>query len=88
LIAYRDITGQSVQPVFQKKSARGIWMHALYDRLARDWYISQKQLAYGEWLASLRRVRAFDAFSLHDPGPLVLTIQNKIMNRVRKLLRT
>jgi D-aspartate ligase len=83
LVAYQDIVGLAVQPVFQKRNAHKVWMHVLYDRLARDWYMSQKELTYVEWLASLRHVRAFDAFSLRDPGPALLSLQKKILNRLQ-----
>ncbi|MBN2301672.1 MAG: hypothetical protein JXN60_04055, partial [Lentisphaerae bacterium] len=87
LIAYQDITGQVVQPGFQKKNARKAWVHVLHERLSRDWYISQKDLTYFKWLVSLCHVRSFDAFSFRDPGPCVLTLRKKITNQGRKLFR-
>lgn len=81
LIAYQDMTGVVVQPVFQKKDTHKAWMHVQHDRLARDWYVSQKQLTYFQWLISLRHVRSFDAWSFRDPGPSVRTLRNKMMNR-------
>jgi D-aspartate ligase len=87
LIAYQDITGRTVQPVFQRTNARKAWMHVLNDRLARDWYLSQKQLTYFQWLISLWHVRSFDAFSFRDPGPFVLTLWNKITNRVSRFFQ-
>lgn len=88
LIAYQDLTGQVVRPVFQKKNAHKAWMYVLNDRLARDWYISQQQLTYCQWLLSLRHVRSFDAWSFRDPGPFVRTLRNKIMNRGSKFFQT
>ena len=84
LIAYQDIIGQDVQPVFQSQHTHKVWMHALYDRLARDWYISQNQYTYFEWFISLWHVRAFDAFSFRDPGPFRAIIANKIANRLKR----
>ncbi|PIE33103.1 hypothetical protein CSA56_13035 [candidate division KSB3 bacterium] len=88
MVAYRDICGQDVQPVFLSENSRKAWMHVLNDRLSRDWYISQKELTYSEWLASLRHVRSFDAFAFHDPGPFLQTIRKKFETRLGKFLKS
>jgi len=86
LVAYKAMTEQVVQPVFQKKTDKKAWMHTLYDRLSKDWYLDQKKITYFEWLASLRNVRSFDAFSARDPGPLLKSFLEKVNNRFRRLL--
>lgn len=83
-IAYQNITGQAVQPVFQSKNARTAWMHVLYDRLAGDWYVERKELTRLEWLSSIRYVRAFDAFSFRDPGPAFRILREKIITRLKR----
>jgi len=84
-IAYQDLIGQVVEPTFQKKEARKVWLHPCYDQLSRDQYMARGELTYTEWLASLRHARTFDAFSLRDPGPLWLTLQTKFSKRARKM---
>ena len=84
-VAYQDIRGEGVAPQFQKKKARKSWMHVQHDRLARDWYIAQKKMTYWGWLSSLRHIRAFDAFALQDPGPLISIIRHKIVNRIHAI---
>jgi D-aspartate ligase len=84
MVAYRSATGQAVPPTVQGPGDARAWMHVLYDRLSKDWYVSRKELTHWEWLASLRRVRSFDAFSLSDPGPLVRSFLEKINHRFAK----
>ncbi len=77
-MAWCEANGQPVKPCIKTGGKRG-WMHFINDRLARE--RARPKLTIPAWLWSLRRVRAFDFFSLSDPGPALQYVRTVLAGR-------
>jgi D-aspartate ligase len=89
LIQYLDLTGQ--EPVPQLRYRTGVkWLDPMSDFQSFLDHRRNGQLSFGKWLSSLRGTRAFSAWSLSDPGPMLKSIEYgwKIVKAPMYMLKT
>jgi D-aspartate ligase len=89
LIQYADLTGQKPAPQLHYRT--GVkWLDPMSDFQSFLDHRRDGQLSFGKWLSSLRGTRAFSAWSLSDPGPMLKSIEYgwKIVKAPLYMLKT
>ena len=84
-IAYRDISGEPVEPVDSYKL--GVkWLNLGLDVMAFLHYHRTKQLGFWSWVRSVAEARSYAYFAWDDPGPFIFRLL-ELMRYARRYLR-
>jgi len=87
LIAYMELTGQTIDSKFIESSSGRTFVYAFEDILAVIGYIRSNQLTFGQVFKAHFRKKAYAIWAFDDPKPYFMVIGEVIGKIFKKLLR-